>query len=97
MKVIVHELMVERWNDDIRYEGYYAQCRPKLCTYCVVSRDDFFYVMSTLIGLFGGLAAALKLMVRYLVRLVRNRLRRQNANLSTTGGTSPMRITAMRQ
>ena len=50
---IVDELMIETWNEEIRYERYFAQCASKLCTYEVTSRSNPLYVITATARLSG--------------------------------------------
>ena len=80
---ILAELMVDQWIENISYSSYYAQCQPSQCTYSIVGRNSFIYVLTTLIGLFGGLYKALKITVPFAVRIIRNR-RHKKVSPTTT-------------
>ena len=73
---ILSVLMVDRWIKNISYPSYYAQCQPLQCIYSIVGRNSFIYILTTLIGLFGGLYKALKITVPFAVKLIRNRRRK---------------------
>ena len=70
---LLDEMMVDRWNRSAVYERYYAGCRPKECIYTVRARNDVIYIVTTVIGLIGGLTTALKVVVPRLVEIVRRR------------------------
>ncbi|CAF1034009.1 unnamed protein product [Rotaria sordida] len=74
---IIDELMIERWYENVRYEEYYQQCAPKQCSYLLTFRNNALYIVTTVIGLFGGLLVALKICVPIIVRWIRNRMRPQ--------------------
>jgi hypothetical protein len=70
---LVDHLMVEEWNSSQMYDGYYNACQPAQCTYTHETKNDIIYIVTTLIGLVGGLITVLKLVVPRLVKLVRRR------------------------
>ena len=41
------------------------------CVYTMVTRNDVIYIVTTVIGLIGGLATTLKMITRVLVKIVR--------------------------
>jgi len=64
---IVDQLMVEQWNQSIMYDRYYNECQPAECIYTHQSNNNPIYIVTTLIGLLGGLITVLKLIVPRLV------------------------------
>ncbi|CAF1538737.1 unnamed protein product, partial [Adineta steineri] len=64
---MMDELMIETWNSSIMYESYYNECQPSQCSYTVDTKNDAIYIITTLIGLVGGLITVLKLMVPRIV------------------------------
>ncbi|CAF1453467.1 unnamed protein product [Adineta steineri] len=77
---MMDELMIETWNSSIMYESYYNECQPSQCSYTVDTKNDAIYIITTLIGLVGGLITVLKLMVP---RIVKDERERANANIKT--------------
>ena len=73
---LLNRLLVEQWNHMINYESYYASCQPSVCTYRITTTNDAIYIVTTMFGLIGGLATALKLLVPRIVSLVAKRFRR---------------------
>ncbi|CAF3532484.1 unnamed protein product [Adineta steineri] len=67
---ILDQLMVEEWINSSMYENYYSECKPSYCSYTVRTRNSAIYIITTLIGLVGGLITVLKLMVPYLVKFI---------------------------
>jgi hypothetical protein len=65
----IDNLMVEQWNSSVMYNSYYNECQPAQCTYTYVTKNDIIYIVTTLIGLVGGLITVLKLVVHRLVKL----------------------------
>jgi hypothetical protein len=65
---LVNNLMVEEWNSPETYNIYYGECQPAQCIYTYTARNDLIYIVTTLIGLLGGLITVLKLVVPRLVK-----------------------------
>ncbi|UJR22278.1 hypothetical protein I4U23_025338 [Adineta vaga] len=68
---IVSQLMVERWGFSMSYDKYFAECAPSSCTYLTTTRNDFLYLLTTLIGLLGGLCTGLAIVVPLAIRFIR--------------------------
>jgi hypothetical protein len=66
---LLDNLMVEQWNSSVMFNSYYNECQPAQCTYTYVTKNDIIYIVTTLIGLVGGLITVLKLVVPRLVKL----------------------------
>ncbi|CAF3840987.1 unnamed protein product [Adineta steineri] len=67
---ILDQLMVEEWNSSSIYENYYSECQPSYCSYTVTSKNSVIYIVTTLIGLVGGLITVLKFAVPFLVQFI---------------------------
>ena len=77
---MVNSLMVEKWNLSFRYASYYAECRPAQCIYTHTTGNDIIYIVTTLIGLVGGLMTVLKLVVPRAVKFVRKNMKPPRLN-----------------
>ena len=53
-------LMVEEWSRYINYSLYFTTCRLLSCSYSYTTQFDKLYIITTLVGLLGGLIAALR-------------------------------------
>ena len=73
---ILDQLMVERWNWSVSYDDYYTACHPLECRYTLATRNDAIYIVTTVIGLIGGLVTVLRMVVHGLVSRIREWLRR---------------------
>ncbi|CAF1483932.1 unnamed protein product [Adineta steineri] len=73
MQELVDELMVEEWNSSTIYDGYYNECQPSKCSYSYQTKNDAIYIITTLIGLVGGLITVLKLTVPRLIKMMRRK------------------------
>ena len=67
---LLGNLMIEEWNVASMFDAYYNGCQPNECRYVVRARNSAVYVMTTLIGIVGGLATVLKLTVPRVVKLI---------------------------
>ena len=67
---LLDHLMIEEWNVTHMYDRYYNACQPTECTYNVEARNAVIYVVTTLIGIIGGLTTVLKLIIPRLVKSV---------------------------
>lgn len=77
VQYLLENLMVDRWKTNIYYQKYYQVCAPRLCTYSITTKPNLIFVITTIIGLFGGLNVALKLLVPKSVQLILSILSRQ--------------------
>ena len=80
---LITELFIERWGNTTSYEAYYAACAPIECQYKYATRNDPLNVVTTLLGLYGGLTVSLRFItwnLTLLCRWVKNKHRsgRQN-------------------
>jgi hypothetical protein len=66
---LLNNLMVEQWNSSLIYDSYYNECQPAQCTYTHQAKNDIIYIVTTLVGLLGGLITVLNLVVPRLVKL----------------------------
>ncbi|CAF1607460.1 unnamed protein product, partial [Adineta ricciae] len=73
MQEMVNNLMIEEWNAIINYSNYFGECNPIQCTYSYQTRNDVIYIVTTLIGLVGGLITTLKIIVPRFIRIIRRR------------------------
>ena len=92
MGEILNELMIEVWNWTVLYDKYYEACQPSECRYTVKTRNAAIYIVTTLIGLVGGLVTALKIAAPVLVKLAR---RKKTRTAPPTGNTK-WQLTASR-
>jgi hypothetical protein len=70
---LLDELMVEKWNLSIMHDNYFNECEPRECSYTRQTKNNIIYIVTTIIGLIGGLTTALKLIVPRLVMLARRK------------------------
>lgn len=73
---MIEELMVESWGSVISFDEYYANCAPLICNYVINERNDFLYVLSTMIGLLGGFCTILAIVSQFITNLIRPKPKR---------------------
>ena len=52
---IFSNMMLEEWNSQISYEKYFSICNVSVCTVTYVNVGNVIYIITTIIGLIGGL------------------------------------------
>jgi hypothetical protein len=70
---LLAKIMTEAWQQNVSHAQYFQQCQVSLCTYSVISRFNIVYIVTTLIGLVGGLTKVLRLLIPRVVRFIRRR------------------------
>ncbi|CAF3628193.1 unnamed protein product [Rotaria sp. Silwood1] len=82
---LVNELFVEDWTTIRSFSSYYAQCEPISCTYTFIRRNDALYVITKLLGLYGGLTVVLRLLASHTIGWWRTRTNRprHSTNVNT--------------
>jgi hypothetical protein len=70
---LLDQLMVEEWNSSIMYENYFNECEPTECSYTHQTKHNAIYIVTTIIGLIGGLITVLELIVPRLVKFARRK------------------------
>ncbi|CAF1473855.1 unnamed protein product [Adineta steineri] len=70
IEYLLNNLMIEEWNSTQMYDRYYDECQPKECTYTINTRNNILYVITTLIGIIGGLTRVSKILVPISVKII---------------------------
>ena len=65
---IVEEMFIESWFNNVSYENFFEECQPNSCSYTITERYNVIYVITTLLGLYGGITILLKLIVPRVAR-----------------------------
>lgn len=76
---IYSKQMVETWLSVTNYSTYYAACSPIECTYTLNTHNSIIYVLITLLGSYGGLMVALRIVAPILIQL-RDRMKNYRLN-----------------
>jgi hypothetical protein len=81
IKELLDTLMIEEWNTTQMYDQYYNECQPIQCSYSISTHNDIIYIVTTIIGIVGGLVTVLKLVVPRLVKFVMHCIRKRKARV----------------
>ena len=74
LKALVNELFIEHWSSNYSFMDYYSQCAPLSCTHNVDERNAPLYILTVLLGLYGGLTTvALRFGVFFIIDQWRKR------------------------
>ncbi|CAF3585944.1 unnamed protein product [Rotaria sp. Silwood1] len=76
---LLANLMVESWVQNVSYSAYYHQCQPIQCTYMKIEKNEAIYIITTSIGLFGGLYKVLYFLTPIIVEIIRRRRGKVNS------------------
>lgn len=82
--ILFSKLMIEEWNMQANFDGFYSVCMPTTCTYTYDQRLNIVYVAATVVGLLGGLTVSLRILIQLaaqLILLVAPIARRQRLNV----------------
>lgn len=78
---LVNNAFDEEWQVNVSYSSYFEQCRPSQCFYSVSKRLEALHIIVTLLGLYGGLTAVLRVFAPQFISIrqkIANRLLRGN-------------------
>lgn len=67
---MVDLLFVEQWQVDKSYSAFYRRCSPSYCSYAIEERNSPLFILSRVLGLYGGLTISLRFIIPHLIRLV---------------------------
>ncbi|CAF4210304.1 unnamed protein product [Rotaria sordida] len=77
---IINKLMIDSWISNISFSSYYNICSPSSCTYEYISRNNLFFVITTILGILGGLSLGLKLLTLIILRFIENTINNTSFN-----------------
>ncbi|CAF1470926.1 unnamed protein product [Adineta steineri] len=64
---IVEQMFVETCSSSVSYNQFFEQCKPDYCSVTIFEPGSFIIVITTILGLYGGLTTFLKLVVPFVV------------------------------
>ncbi|CAF0751968.1 unnamed protein product [Adineta steineri] len=70
MENIVNRLMVDTWSSNVSFPLYYNQCAPLSCTVQYEDRDNLFLIITSIVGIFGGLSLGSKLLITIILQSI---------------------------
>jgi hypothetical protein len=80
VEMLLDEIMIDEITNDIRFDLFYSQCNPAYCSYSYTHRFDALFIVTTIIGIFGGLSFVLRLIAPFIAAMT---LRWRNRGIST--------------
>ena len=91
---ILDQAFIDGINRSISYEKYFAACGPRSCHYELVNKGDIVYVLTSLLGLYGGLTISLRFIIWNVVRIqhmAKRRLQTRTTSIEpfSTGSVTP--------
>ena len=81
IEILVENLFVETWTKKLNYTSYFNQCKPETCIFDVNERASVLYIITSLLGLYGGLSVVLLFGTPFVVTYIIKRIRRRRTNL----------------
>ncbi|CAF0984316.1 unnamed protein product [Adineta steineri] len=81
---IVQQMFVETCSSNVSYNQYFEQCKPDSCSVTLFESGSFIIVVTTILGLYGGLTTFLKLLVPFLVFSTYKLIPAASSNNNTT-------------
>ncbi|UJR08063.1 hypothetical protein I4U23_012340 [Adineta vaga] len=70
IETLINQLFVTEWFYKISFDLYFNECAPQTCQYLYSTKFNQIYVITTFIGLVGGLAKGLHMIVSCLSKIV---------------------------
>ena len=67
---LVNNLFVEEWSFHVPYELFYNRCDPLYCSYVMQERNNALFLVSRLLGLYGGLTISWRFLAPYITRFL---------------------------
>ncbi|CAF3985031.1 unnamed protein product [Rotaria sordida] len=89
---IFSQLFVEDWINSSNFTSYYTRCAPTQCTYTIREHISLTYMLTMMLGFYGGLSAILEIVLPPIVKVIlqqwskrKKRIQLDNLNNITTG------------
>jgi hypothetical protein len=96
IELLANNLFIQSWNNKSSFESYFNHCHPLTCQYTYESRSDLIYIVTTIIGLIGGVNVFLRLLLPHVVKLMASIwnyvLQRKRRQINTVGESISMKI-----
>ena len=86
IQTLANQLFAERWSTVGSYADYFSHCAPISCTYFYSDGANALVILTTLLGLYGGLTIVLRLGVFHVITFYRSR-QLPRAELTENTGT----------
>jgi hypothetical protein len=69
MRSILDKQLMDRLHQTTNFSDYFTACTPIQCTYIVEQTGNFIYVITVLVGLYGGLIVVVRFISPFIVKL----------------------------
>ena len=69
IEILANKVFIRSWKNESSFNAYFKQCHPLTCQYTYRSRLILIYIITTTIGLIGGLIVALRFLSPLIVKL----------------------------
>jgi hypothetical protein len=95
---ILSTLGIEDWNANINYSLYYNNCNPINCIYTITKKFNIPTVITTVVGLIGGLSVILRIVLPPIIKFFRRRRQAQihNTRIPQRGNVNTSIFSKMR-
>ena len=83
VEALANRLFIQSWKNESSYQSYFDHCHPLTCRYIYQSRFALLYIITTVIGLVGGLLIVSRLLAPVIVTVLYilwNYIRRRQQN-----------------
>ncbi|CAF3928434.1 unnamed protein product [Adineta steineri] len=67
VEALLSRMFITHWSHNASFERYFNHCAPTLCQYTVTSMHNFWVIIITLIGFFGGLSSIFRIIAPLLI------------------------------
>jgi hypothetical protein len=78
---MVDRLFVDDWFINKSYDNYFQECGPSHCVYSYIQNFDIVFIITTIVGLYGGLTTLLKLIIPIIIHIILWFLRRRSISV----------------
>ena len=69
-EVLLNRMFVTHWINTTSYEKYFNSCAPDICQYTIIEYYSLLNIVVLLIGLFGGLSSALRIIAPFIINYI---------------------------
>lgn len=81
VEMLLNELMIDEIISNVQFDLFYAQCNPAYCSYSYNQRFDALFIITTIIGIFGSISLAFKIIAPFIVTIVLKRKNKSTRHL----------------
>jgi hypothetical protein len=85
---LLSKAMTEESNKNVSHAEYFANCEVSSCTYSLTSKFNILYIITTVIGLIGGLTKVFRIIIPRVVKFIRGRYSPAPITTTTTTTTN---------